>query len=491
MVGDSSMISNISLIGDIEAHFKDNIIIENVRITGNILLESGQNHMIQYSIINCGRLHCIQTNLHLENVLMEATIVFNEDSIAIILDDCVPINIKDCIRINNIRICNYNIGIKCDMSMFDARDVIGENVNIGCEFGTICTTSASSTAGGLFTCFNVNPAIIYYKADDGNNLIRKGFMVKAKIIITLPNGSKVFRYIKHLELLVIKLDEPIEYDWMNQGVISVTVKQLMYVSLDNCNIGELRSENSVYDYDYDYDVYVKNCDNIIDIGFNCLKLDVGGSCVIGKHFRTLSKALNYISSEVSTDVFVIRLVNNYINEESNDVKLCKNLNVVCNIGERGIIKLMLDVRMYLESNNKFENIEFVGGCIVLDRLVNCEFIKCKFTNCIIKCNASQLSMTNCIINMTYDNDELEAPLFIGNDGNDGNLVNKIILRNVDIILQFKELSPIVGGYCIDSTSNSDDYCGIDDIFIAIGCVFNREIYLNSKIKSNIMGCVID
>lgn len=499
IAGDSSIISNISLIGDIEAHFKDNIIIENVAITGNILLESGQNHIVQNTSIYSGHLHCIQTHLNLENLLIESSINKSKSS-AIILDDCVPINIKDCIRINNVRICNYNVGIRCNMTMFNARDMISEDVNIGCEFGRLCTTPDSSIVEGLFILKHENPTILYYKEDDGKNLIRKGFMIKTKISITLPDGSKVFRHIKHLELLVIKLDKPIKFDWMNHDLISVSVKQLMYVSLDNCNIGELKSDGN----DCDYDIYVKNINiisnsnNCIDIGFNCLKLDDGNSYIIGKHFITLSKALNYISAdETSTDFFVIRLVNNYIIEEPNDIKLCKNLNIVCNMGERGIIRLKLNVHIYLESNNKFENIEFDTCILILNHLVNCEFIKCKFTNSFIKCNASQLKMSNCVIHNTIDesNGELEAPLFISNDGNDGNgcNINKIILRNVDIKVNFKELSPIVGGYCIDSTSSnkSEDYGSMDDIFIAIGCIFNREIYLNSKIKSNIMACVID
>lgn len=505
MVGDSSMISNISLIGDIEAHFKDNIIIENVRITGNILLESGQNHIVQNTQISTGYLHCIQTNLHLENVNMDAGMDAGMDAVlaAIILDDCVPINIRDCIRLYTVRISNYKVGIKCNMSMFKARGMICEDIGIGCEFNNSPTSSENekTTIEGSFIINNRNSDILHYQGtgNDGSNLVRKGFMVGAKISIVLPDGSKAFRYIKHLELLVIKLDEPLYFS--NSGDVIINVNQLMYVSFDACNIGELKN-NIEHGDDCNYYIYVSSCNSgtnsgWIDVGFNCLKLDDGNSCIIGKHFKTLSKALNYISDD--KQMFVMHLVNNYIVEEPNDVELCKNLNVVCGMSERGIIRLKLDAQIYLQSNNKFENIEFEDSRLILDHLVNCEFVKCRFTNCFIKCNASQLKMTDCTIHNIIEesSSELAAPLFISNYGNDWNDVNdgdnKIILRNVDITVNFKGIAPIVGGYCIDSTSSNkgEDYSSMDDIFIAIGCVFNREIYLNSKIKSNIMACVIE
>lgn len=484
VLGEASVISNISIISDIELHFKDVCVIENVDLTGNILLEAGQFHEIRHLRIVDGTIHLRQCHASLENIacVTKSKGVHN----AVIVEDCVPINLNECVDLSDIKIVNYKCGIVCNMSMFNARRINVSNVEIGCEL----LNSASNIISGKFVLDSTNRLKFQ---DDKTNLVRLGFIVGAKVQLILPDNSVVFRYIKKLELLAIELDEPVQTEHGSNDYLNmvVMVKQLMRIGCVESNLPMVESTSSSNLVNYDI-----HCDDNIGklmIGYNSITLDeegkggTGGYGVfrLGKHFNSISACLN----AVKAGRIKLHLDDNMIVKESSGVKL-RDMMYISGYG-----KIQLDGDMLVGSNNQFNNVEFVGGCLVLDNLSNCSFSNCIFTNCRIKCNASELIMKDCKFKMNGASDGISdgngSPIYIMNDKLNGE-VNRIILRNVEITIMFKVI-PLVGGYCIDSTSNSsnEDFNSIEDVFIAIGCIFNRNIYLNPKIKSKIEACVFE
>jgi hypothetical protein len=484
LLGESSVISDISIISDIELHFKDACIIENVTLTGNILLEAGQFHEIRNLRILDGTIHLRQCHAILENIVCTSKSRGVLD--AIVLEDCVPINFNECIELNNIKIMNYRCGIVCNMSMFNARRIDVSNVVNGCEL----QNSADNIISGKFHLASSKSCKLLFQ-DNKTNLIRLGFIVGAKVQLILPDNTSIFRNIKKLELLAIELDEPLIFDNPRMDII---VKQLMRIRCfeSNLEIASLPSSSNLVNYDIHCDDFIGK----LNIGFNNIELDEGSSIRLGKHFISISACLNAVKSG-NIKQLQLHLDDNMIVRASSGLRLREGLYISGNDNITDYGKIVLDGDIVVCSNNGFKNVEFIDGCIICDNLVNCSFINCIFRNCRIKCNASELIMKDCI--MKYDGDgdgdgegninESSSPFYIMNDKLNSEM-NRIILRNVSIQLVFKIL-PLVGGYCIDSTSSSDDFNSMDDIFIAIGCIFNRNIYLNPKIKSKIEACVFE
>jgi hypothetical protein len=483
IIGDHNVIYNITVNGNLKSLYKDSINIHDSIINGELLIEAGQFHVLKsLEVYNTITLKQCQASMKFVNVK-----ITRHHKHAIILDNCIPITLDDTIILEDIT-CSINSdiiadsAILCESSMFICRNsrIIGYKNGIVFKSATIIND--------YFTRSENHNVTELTTINQNKNLIRKGFIEKAMILISTSDNTHI-KQIHSLDLLSLTLNDTLNTD---DTTIPIRIEQFMFIDLYNVEFNVVYSsiscdKGSIY--------YIKargiiqSMTSTINIGngTNVLIMDNKREYIVGNsgrhHFTAISAAIDAIDGDLPFTIILEEGI--IINLGKGEPLVCKEgLNIVGNNSE-----LILE-ELVLKSHVKLENLQIKCKRAILDHVVDCYITNCKFI-CeeAFNINTSSFSMTNCKIKCDGDGDgdasSIKSGMMISSDGSV--MENVIILRSVDIYMNFSKI-PLVGGYAIDSSS-FEEYEGHGDKIILIGCIFNRNIYLNKKIIQHIVNCV--